>query len=266
MKPGHRIEKTKGQRHRSPQTHSKKRKHKASVASELKAVEDLRQAFDEPYRHLRHLAKRSDKNRLAWHRRPRIDLSGPYDAEREAKLLEIFGSDRRLELFRTMAADYEKLPSLENYPRLRTSFSEAELSVAVFNELENLLALQFELERLAIPLDLVAGALKAYEPDIDQLSLRLMECLVARDKLPRGGQGHIERRRQAISDALVDYLIVTMLEATEKSSMVIPSSLIVLIRDRLCGPNPDWARSSRSMEWEIILAQFAAQRLPSSSH
>src|SRR5262249_22198187 len=80
----------------------------------------------------------------AWRRRPRIDLSGPYDAEREAELLEMFGSEQRLELLRTTAAEYTKLPSLENYLRLRTSFSEGELSVAVFNELENLLALQSE--------------------------------------------------------------------------------------------------------------------------
>src|SRR5262249_15921135 len=61
-----------------------------------------------------------------------------------------------------------------------------------------------------------------------------------------------------ISDALVDYLIVTMLEAMEKNPIVIPPSLIALIRDRLCGPNPDWVTSSRWMAWDINLALWAA--------
>jgi len=49
-------------------------------------------------------------------------------------------------------------------------------------------------------------------------------------------------RRSAISDSFVNYLIAMMLEAIEwkrADRIIIPSSLIALIRDRLCGPMPD---------------------------
>jgi hypothetical protein len=238
--------------------YSKKRKDQASLESKIEAAQDLRQKLNEPYQRLEHLAKRSAGKRLTWLSRPRIHFDSLSDPDRQAQLLEIFGSAQRLRLFKKMAKGYRELPSLENYLRLRENFSEAGLNVAVFNELSNLPTLEPELERLGIPSDLVAGALDAYEPDIDELSLRLMGCLVARDKLPKGGPGDVEKRRQAIGDALVDYLIATMLEAMEKNPIVIPPSLIALIRDRLCGPNPDWAASSRSMAWDINLALWAA--------
>ena len=50
------------------------------------------------------------------------------------------------------------------------------------------------------------------------------------------------RGRVLISDSFVNYLIAMMLEAIEwkrADRIVMPSSLIALIRDRLCGPMPD---------------------------
>jgi hypothetical protein len=128
--------------------------------------------------------------------------------------------------------------------------------------MEAVFVLDSELKKHGINPNLVAGALNAFEPDIDELSLRLMECLVARDKLPKSGPGYVEKHRQAIGDALVDYLIVIMLEAMEwnkDNPIVIPSSLIVLIRDRLCGPDPDLARFLRSKEGQETAAFLAAQ-------
>ena len=52
--------------------------------------------------------------------------------------------------------------------------------------------------------------------------------------------------RSAISDSFVNYLIAMMLEAIEwnrADRVVIPSSLILLIRDRLCGPMPGLRKS-----------------------
>jgi hypothetical protein len=154
------------------------------------------------------------------------------------------------------------MPSLENYLQLRRSISEAELDVAVSGGMEAVFVLDSELKKHGINPNLVAGALNAFEPDIDELSLRLMECLVAKDKLPKSGPGYIEKRHQAIGDALVDYLIVTMLEAMEwnkSNPIVIPPSLIVLIRDRLCGPSPDWDKLIRSKLEQENAAFLAAQ-------
>jgi hypothetical protein len=177
---------------------------------------------------------------LAWRSRPRIH-SWDLMPEPAAKLVRILGSDQRVTLFKELSANYRKVPSLENYLHLRRSVPEAELDVNVFGT-DAIFALDPELKKHGIDIGLVVGALGAYEPDIDELSLRLMECLVARDKLPKSVPDYLEKHRQAIGDALVDYLIVTMLEGRdwEKGNpVVIPPSLVVLIRDRLCGSSPD---------------------------
>lgn len=108
---------------------------------------------------------------------------------------------------------------------------------------------------------LVWGAADAFPPDTDELSLRLMECLITKEKLPNSGPGNIEARRNAISDALVDYLIVIMLEGTEWNKETapnqIPSSLIVLIRERLRGAWPDLRKeylSSAERDAAVYLA------------
>jgi hypothetical protein len=89
--------------------------------------------------------------------------------------------------------------------------------------------------------DLIAGALDGNEPSVDPLCLRLLELLSEREKLPKRGPGSIDRRRKAISDALVDYLITTILEAYDWNEDVyrVPASLIVLVRHQLCGSTPD---------------------------
>jgi hypothetical protein len=51
------------------------------------------------------------------------------------------------------------------------------------------------------------------------------------------------------------------MEWNKSHPIVIPSSLIVLIRDRLCGPNPDWHEAYRSREEKENAAFMAAQLL-----
>ena len=230
-------------RHRSTQRYAKKLK-KQKMPTDNEAYE----CFSEP-----------DKKLLAWRRRPRIHTSELGEHDRAAELLKIFGSEQRLILFKKLAIKYQELPSLENYLQLRRGFSEAELYAGVFDGFEDSFIIAPELEKYGIHSRIVVGAYDACEPDMDELSLRLMECLVARDKLPKSGPGHIEKRRQAIGDALIDYLIVTMLEATEGRRIAIPPSLIVLIRERLCGPNPDWVKHCRSRRDQSI-AMFKAAK------
>ena len=88
---------------------------------------------------------------------------------------------------------------------------------------------------------LIAGALDSNEPGIDALCMHLLELLASKDKLPKEGPGFIEKRRKAIRDATINYLIIEILEGVERcgDAIRIPASLVVLIREQLCGSNPD---------------------------
>jgi hypothetical protein len=201
---------------------------------------------------------------MAWWRRPRIHPAVLNKPERAADLVRILGSDERLMSFKALVAAYQGVPSLENYLRLRREFPNVEIDVALYGGIDALCALEPHLKKHEIDPQLVAGVLDASEPKIDELSLLLMERLVARGKLPKNVPGHIEKRRQAISDPLVDYLIVIMLDAMEWNKthpIVIPSSLIVLIRDRLCGTSPDLLKECHLKEAQEHAAFLAAQRL-----
>ena len=192
----------------------------------------------------------------------RIRPAALNDSQRVHERSEKLGADR-FATFKSLVAAYENKPNLENYLRLRREIPEAEIDIALFGGPDPLFTLEPQLRKHGIDPLLVAGAQDACVPDMDELSLRLMECLVAREKLPKSGPRHIEMRRNAISDALVDYLIVMMLEATEWNKEgapnEIPSSLIVLIRERLCGAGPDLREELLSSEKQKRAAYIAAQ-------
>lgn len=225
-------------------------------------IRDTRQLFEQA---LTRYQDNAEKRLLAWHSRPRLHPSVLRDAARTAELVQLLGSIERVEMFRKVAETYQEQPTLENYLRLRRDIPEAEIDVGVFAGLDQIEILEGELNKHGVPAQLVVGCLDAYEPDIDELSLRLMECLVAKRKLPKEGSGHITRRRNAISDTLVSYLIGMMLEAIEwnkSNPIVIPSSLIVLIRDRLCGASPDLRMEYLSWQRRRDAVSQAAEHLP----
>ena len=96
-------------------------------------------------------------------------------------------------------ASYQEEPTLENYIRLRREVPEAEIDIALFGGIDPLFHLEPELRKHDIDPQIVYGASDAFVPDMDELSLRLMECLAARDKLPKSVPRHIEMRRNAIA-------------------------------------------------------------------
>jgi hypothetical protein len=192
---------------------------------------------------------------LAWLRRPhvaRVVFEDPPDdvveipeevAERARKQNELakkLGWElERLARFKQLVLRYEKDPTIANYLQIRRDFPEVEVEVEYFSGIDAPFKLEEKFVGQGNPM-LIVGALAAYEPDIDALCLQLLEQLVARGKLPKEGPGFIEKRRKAISDATVNYLIVEMLEAVDRcgGSIRIPASLVVLIREQLCGSNP----------------------------
>ena len=119
-----------------------------------------------------------------------------------------------------------------------------------FGGIEALLALEEEFASQGIDPKLIAGVLDGNEPGADELCLRLLELIASKDKLPKEGPGFIAKRRQAISEATINYLIMEILEGFERrdDSVRIPASLILLIRERLCGSNPDLHQSYLSKE------------------
>jgi hypothetical protein len=183
--------------------------------------------------------------------------------EIEALARKLGWSSERLRWFTQLVVEYRSEHSIETYLQIRREFPEVDIQVGQFSGIDPLFALEEEFKRHGIEPQLIASVLDADEGAIDALCLQLLELLVARDKLPKDGPGHIEERRNAISDATVNYLIVTMLEATDwnEREVLVPASLVVLIRHQLCGPNPDLYAAYRSKIARQNAALFIGQRL-----
>jgi hypothetical protein len=208
------------------------------------------------------------QRRIAWLRRPQIHPSmfeEPRENEVEVETAEQVAerarkgneltkklglSEERLALLKELVFGYEKNPTVANYLQIRHQFPEAEIQVGYFGGIEALFALEKEFASQGIDPMLIAGVLDGNELGIDALCLRLLELLASKDKLPNEGPGFIAKRRQAISDATINYLIVEILEGLERrdDSVRIPASLILLIRERLCGSNPDLHQSYLTRE------------------
>ena len=169
----------------------------------------------------------------------------------------------RQKLFSERMMTYGRDPSIRNYVRIRRDFPEVEIDVRQFGGIEALFKLAGDFRAQGIDPQLIAGALNSVEYLVDALCLRLLELLVERDQLPKTGPGHIDRRRSAISDATVNYLILTILEAYLESAdeWQIPGSLVTLVRHQLCGNAPDLETEYRARERKANIALILGQSL-----
>jgi hypothetical protein len=162
-----------------------------------------------------------------------------------------------------MVDAYEREPTLANYVRIKRTFGlRVDTSVGRYYDFEPL-SIAKELRRLGIGPALVDSALDGDQwhdgKNIDRLVLRIMECLIERDQIEKSGSAHVQSRKIAISDSLVNFLIVAMLETFEDS---IPPSLIVLIRERLCGSNPDRYKEHLQVQRRRDAIAIAAIKFP----
>jgi hypothetical protein len=219
------------------------------------------------------------QNRIAWLGRPRVHTAAfvdpPQDvlelpektAERtrqQSAFSQMLGwSDERLAMFKQLIGAYRHKPNIENYLLIRHAFPEVEIQIGRFSGIEPHFALEKDFEKQGVKPDLVAAALDADEPSLDALSLCLIERLVARGRLPKERPGHIQKRRNAISDSTVNFLITTMLESLDwhEETCRVPASLIVLIRQQLCASNPDLYETYVSWQRRKNAAFLAAQCL-----
>ena len=187
--------------------------------------------------------------------------------ERAEKVLAIAKklnwSDERLAAFKQIIADYRRKPTIDAYLRVRQQFPEVEIQIGVLAGIDPLFVLKEEFEKQGVDRELVAGCLDADEPSIDDLCLQLIEKIVAREKISKDEPGHIQKRRAAISDAMVNYLIVTILEACDWNDVEVrvPASLVVLIRHQLTGTEPDLHTAYLAKERLHNTAIWAAQSL-----
>lgn len=88
------------------------------------------------------------------------------------------------------------------------------------------------------------------DPDaISKLSLQLMEKIIEAKSLSRSGKTHLARRGLAVPDKLINWLIACMLDGLSwNDELHIPRDLIVLIRERLSGSNPEYEQASHADE------------------
>jgi hypothetical protein len=174
-----------------------------------------------------------------------------------------FGSDEGGG-FNEITKEYKAAPSIENYVRLRRENPTAEIEVSVIGGFESMFYMRDELERHGIDPDLLGGILDADLDASSELSLRLMETMIEARQVERSGETHLIRRGLAIPEKLIDWVICCSLDALSwNDELTIPRDLIVLIRERLGGSNPQYEQEGQvrqnKMNAEMIAGQLMAQ-------
>jgi hypothetical protein len=153
-------------------------------------------------------------------------------------------------------------PTIEQYLRLRREYPGVDVPVLRFGGLDPLFALEPELKQHGIDATLVAGALDADPKDVDGLCLQLLEALNDRRRRESQGETALQARNEAIPDSLIDYLVTFILEAMKSNGKeFVPGSLVMLLRERLLGPNPAYHKAYEKQQRRKDAAFLAAQLL-----
>jgi hypothetical protein len=168
---------------------------------------------------------------------------------------------QRFNDFKKLALAFRKEPSIEHYVAIRTDFPELDIQIEMSAGLDALFAMEDKFKRYGIDPQLIAGAMDGSERYIDRLCLTVMKCIVAREGI--SGPGAYQRRRAAISDAMVNYLIAFMLEGLDwcEDEVRMPASLILLIRHQLGPLKGEFHKEYESRESMRQAAWIAGQQL-----
>lgn len=170
-----------------------------------------------------------------------------------------YGSDEKGG-FSALSKAYKKDPSIENYVKLRRESPDGEIEVAVIGGMQRLFYMEGELRKFGIDPSLVAGAMDADQSSISELSLQLMEKMIEARGLAKAGETHLVRRGLAIPDKLIDWIITCSLDALSwADDLEIPRDLIVLIRERLSGSNPEYEQASWVHEQKMTAAMIGGR-------
>jgi len=148
--------------------------------------------------------------------------------------------------FNEFSMAYKKDPSIKNYVKLRREDPDAEIEVRVIGGMDQLFYLEYELRRYGFDPLLVAAIMDADPEAISEISLQLMEKIIEARKLSKAGETHLVRRGLAVPDKLIDWIISCSLDSLSWNDYLhIPRDLIVLIRERLGGSNPEYEQATQ---------------------
>ncbi|MEA2875246.1 MAG: hypothetical protein QOF14_442 [Hyphomicrobiales bacterium] len=162
--------------------------------------------------------------------------------------------------FNDFSKAFKKNPSIENYVRLRRENPTAEIEVSVLGGIDPLFYMEPELKRYGFDPDLIAGTLDADPDAISEISLQLMERIIEARKRAEAGETHLVRRGLAVPDKLIDWIINCSLDALSwNNTLEIPRDLIVLIRERLGGANPEYKQAAHAHEQKGNAALIGGQ-------
>lgn len=145
------------------------------------------------------------------------------------------------EILADMEGFYDN-PSTENYVAMRRRYP-AEHEIFEFAKL-GLSGLDELLENAGLEKSVVRSALGGDYRDIDELCLQVLERLIERRRLEANGETHLQSRGKAISDALINHLIVGILEVLHQDGAEPRSSFVMLVREQLGGQSSGIMKSA----------------------
>jgi hypothetical protein len=166
--------------------------------------------------------------------------------------------------FNEITKEYKANPTIENYVKLRRANPSAEIEVRVIGSFDSMFYMREELKKYGIDPELLGGILDADPDAIGEISLLLMEKMIAARQIEEAGERHLIRRGLAVPERLIDWLICCSLDALSwNDELTIPRDLIVLIRERLGGSHPQYeqegeVRNNKSNA-KMIAGQLMAQ-------
>jgi hypothetical protein len=151
---------------------------------------------------------------------------------------------------------YKDNPSMELYLKLRRDNPDNEIEISFLGGMAALYCLEPELRKFGFDPRLVASVMDADPAAISELCLQIMEKLTSARSVARSGQTHLVRRKLAVPDKLVSWLIACMLESLSWNDQLhIPRDLIVLICERLGASNSDYKKALQTyeMRWDAMI-------------
>lgn len=173
--------------------------------------------------------------------------------------------------FNDLSKAFKAEPSIENYVKLRRSNPTGEIEIAILGGIDPMFYMEDKLRRYGIDVQLVLGAMDADPDAISELSLQLMEKIIEARQLAQAGQTHLVRRGLAVPEKLIDWIINCSLDGLSwNDELYIPRELIVLIRERLGGSNPEYRKGAHAHNLKhnaaMIGGQLKAQGMKPTLH
>jgi hypothetical protein len=150
-------------------------------------------------------------------------------------------AERAAKPSKVLSKAYKGDASIEHYVRLRRENPGAEIEVSTVGGLETLIFMKAELKAFGFDPDLVAGVMDADPGCISELCLQLLEQMIEARRRAKLGDTHLSSRGVVVPDKLINWLVAVMLDSLSwNNDLHIPRDLIVLIRERTMGSNPDY--------------------------